>query len=409
MSRHALNAVVVATLVAFSATALWTGSSAQAAPAPTEQELAQRYHKEGLALASKKDFARAVDKFQLALKSFPHPATKHSLARAYEELGDLKNAYEWFRRALQEDYTYAAEGRERLAAVETQLRTTHARLTVRTTPSRVTVTLATADGQEELFHSTPFEAWVLGGKTRVTGSNPEFKPGQRAIDLVAGEDRTLNLELEPLPKQGFLQVNADAPAAKVFLSDVYIGDTPLTSMAHPVGVYELRVAAEGFDDHRESVVIDQDQLSSVTIEMSRIGGKLPPTSGLTRTESTGVPTWVGATIIGVGAAAVVAGVVFHVEAFRQANEANSIPISDPINNADEAKSDRLFADAESSQSNAAIAYGVAGGLIVTGALLLILVPEEEVEVPIDGAMAPRFTPSIVTTPTYVGVGGTFTF
>jgi len=356
-------------------------------------------------------YAQAVEKFAEANRLYPHPEIQHNLARAHEELGELKAAYEMFSLALKQDYLYASDGRARLAKIEEELRRDHARLTVRATPSDVTVRLTFADGTEEGHVSTPFQTWALAGPLKVSAANPSFKSTQRDITLVAGEDRSLNLVLEPLPKQGFLQVTANVAGAKVFLSEVLVGALPLATLTYPAGVYELKITAKGYKTHTQQVVIEQDALVSVPVALEPLPGVTPgETPGAE--EDGGVPSWIGATVIGLGAGALVLGVVFHAQAFKYNNDANQVPISDPPIQEDEDRYDSLYGRALDNQTYAWVSYGAAAVLVGTGVALLSLSGDED-EAPADagGATARgiRVTPSFGAGPGYVGGGATFSF
>ena len=358
------------------------------------------------------EYGKAIAKFEEANRLYPHPEIQHNLARAHEELGQLKVAFEWYSQALKQDYTYASDGRTRLAKIEQQLRKSHALLTVRTTPSDTNVRLVFSDGTEETHVSTPFQTWALAGTLKIVASNPEFKTGNKDYELKAGEDRQVNLVLETLPRQGFLEVNANVPGAKVFLSEVLIGTLPMQSVTYPAGIYELKVTAKGYLDHKEQLVIVKDQLAAVTVALlpdgkpddgkDGGGGKVADGGG-------GPPTWIGVTLIGLGVGTAILGGVLHAKAFDYNDQANGIKISDPPIQADEDRYDRLFGKAKDNQTYAWVSYGVGAALIGTGIALLVIGGDDEATPASSGGVPPRFVPSVQAGPGYVGAGGTLTF
>lgn len=355
-------------------------------------------------------YRKAVEKFAEANRLYPHPEIQHNLARAHEELGELKSAHAMFSLALKQEYLYASDGRTRLGRIEQQLRVDHALLTVRATPSDANVRLVFADGTDATHLSTPFQTWALAGSLKVTATHPSFKTFQRELELVAGEDRALNLVLEPLPQQGFLQVTANVPGAKVFLSEVLVGTLPLATLTYPAGVYELKVTAKGYKPHKQQVIVTQDALVSVPVALEPLVAVGPGEEPIEDPGGGGVPSWVGATVIGVGAGAVVLGVVFHARAFKLNNDANQIPISTPPNPEDEAKYDDLFDRALDNQTYAWVTYGVAAALIGTGIVLLNLGGDDE-----DPADAPASSAGLRLVPTFGvtadgwGAGATLSF
>lgn len=352
---------------------------------------------EGVELARAQDFRAAIPKFEEANRLFPHPEIQHSLARAHEEIGQLRTAHHWFSLALRQDYTYAADARERLARIETELRKTHARLTVRATPSGVRVTMRLADGSEETNLSTPFETWAVAGELRISANHPEFKALTRELVLARGEDRTVNLVLEPLPKQGFFQVIASVPGAKVLLNEVLVGTLPMQSVTYPAGVYELQVSAKGYETHRRQVAIEPDALTQVTValeprEADAVVVAPPPVE-----PPSGPPTWIGPTLVGLGVAAGVVGAVLHAEAHRINGEANDIPVPtppDPIDLEAEARYERLFQNATDHQTMAIGSYIGGGALVLVGVILIATAADDDAADAAGMDAAAQWTPTV---------------
>ncbi|PKN59499.1 MAG: hypothetical protein CVU56_00270 [Deltaproteobacteria bacterium HGW-Deltaproteobacteria-14] len=414
---------LAAYLGVFAALAMATAPALAAAP-DRDRQRAEALVAEGLSYARaakalqqkgtagfRAEYGKAIAKFEEANRLYPHPEIQHNLARAHEELGHLKVAFEWYSQALKQDYTYASDGRARLGKIEQQLRESHAMLTVRTTPSDTNVRLVFSDGTEETHVSTPFQTWALAGTLKIVASNPEFKTGNKDYELKAGEDRQVNLVLETLPRQGFLEVNANVPGAKVFLSEVLIGTLPMQSVTYPAGIYELKVTAKGYLDHKEQLVIVKDQLAAVTVALlpdgePDDGGEV---GGGRVTRDDGPPTWIGVTLIGLGVGTAILGGVFHGKAFDFNDQANKIPISDPRNEIDDARYDSLFGKAKDNQTYAWVSYGVGAVLVGTGIALLAIGGDDEAPPASSVAVPPRFVPSVQAGPGYLGAGGTLTF
>lgn len=383
--------LIGAMAIALAGLALAPGLSGGTAWAGPEEDRAraEQLIQEGLTLARGKQFREAIPKFEAALRLYPHPETRHNLGRAHEELGELRQAHEYFTQALKEDYQFAADGRQRLMTIEGELKKAFARVTVRTTPSQATVVLTFPSGEEETHVSTPFQTWVPAGTTRLVGSNPAFKAAEQTLDLAAGEEREVSLVLLPLPRQGFLQVNVNQPGATVILSGRQAGKTPLAGLPWDVGAYELEVKLKGYRTHREPIVINQDEVTSVNVAL------LPDAEDPDGDE--GVPSWVGWTLIGTGAVA--GGIALYLQ-FGKAH-----PAQDQADEAqDDAEYDRLHQKAIDFQT-AAIVTGVVGaGLVGTGIYLLVAEGGDDAT-----AVAPRFVPEVALTPDGGYLGGTFRF
>jgi len=367
-----------------------------------DRKLATKLYQEGVALArDQKKYREAIVKLEQSLKILPHPDTQHSLARAHEELGELEAAWDYFTQALKQDYTFAADGRAGLVRVEAKLRQSHARLTVRTTPSQVAVLVRFPDDREQRFVQAPFVIWVPAGKVRITGTNPSFRTREDALELVAGEDREHALVLQPMPRQGFLQISVNIAGATISMAGQPVGKSPLPSLPYEAGVYQLEVRAKGYKPHVQEVVIVQDDVASinVSLESDKTIEPEPETGG-------GTPAWVGWTLVGTG---VVAGGVAAYLQFGKAvptqDEANGL--EPPLPGQPDTDYERLHRKAVDYQTAAIVTAGVGLALAGTGVVLLLTSGGDE-PAPSEGR-APRFVPSFALTPTGGSIGGTLSF
>jgi len=385
-SGFSLTSIVVAMLLAVFGIAGLGG----AAHATQEEDRAraEKLIQEGLTLARNKQFRDAIPKFEAALKLYPHPETKHNLGRAHEEVGELKKAHEYFTSALKDEYTFAADGRQRLMRIESELRKSFARVTVRTTPSQVTCVLSFPSGEDETHVSTPFQTWVPAGRTRLVGSNPNFRTGEQTLELSAGEDRDVSLVLIPLPKQGFLQLSVNQAGASVMVSGRLAGKSPLAGLAWEVGAYELEVKLRGYQTHREQIVINEDSVTSVNVSL------LPETGDEV---DAGVAPWVGWTLVGSGA------VLGGVAAYLQFGKARPLQAKADLIE-DQQEYEVAHQKAINYETAAVITTIVAGGLAATGLYLLIFEGGDD-----STASSPTFAPSIAVTPDGGYFGGTFRF
>jgi outer membrane receptor protein involved in Fe transport len=82
---------------------------------------ARRHFVEGLRAAEAGEFQTALDRFLAAQEAYAHPATMFNIARAYEDLGRLEDARDWYRRLATEHPERAAEVDPALARVEAAL------------------------------------------------------------------------------------------------------------------------------------------------------------------------------------------------------------------------------------------------------------------------------------------------
>lgn len=88
---------------------------------------------------------------------------------------------------------------------------------------------------------------------------PGYYPEKVTGQVRAGEEKTFNFSLKPLP--GKIKVTSDPPGARVFLDDTEIGITPYVSgdLNIPSGVeHDLRIKKEGFKEKRTSFSVEKD-------------------------------------------------------------------------------------------------------------------------------------------------------
>ncbi|MCA9517088.1 MAG: PEGA domain-containing protein, partial [Myxococcales bacterium] len=379
-------------------------SLAAVAASPDDEARAEELVKQGLELARAKKFREALKPFEEANRLLPHPEIQHNIARAYEELGEYRAAYQWFSRALKQDYVYATEGREHLAKIEQELRRTHARVTVRAVPTNAKVVLRMSDGAEETYLSTPFQTWAPAGATTLVVTNPDFEKAEVEVELAPGEERDIPVELKVIPKMGFLRIQASVPGASIYVDEVLVGTAPMESIAHPAGLVQVKVKARGYKPDVQSVVVKENEVASVTALLESDGSEIPVVD-----DDPGVPNWLGPTLIGVGAVALVTAIVFHAQAFSTNDEANQVPLPAPgqdPNPDDEKRYNDLFNEAKDYQTYAQISYVAAGAFVVGGVLCIVLDEDGPEESAGSGV---SFTPQLVATPDTVGAGALLRF
>lgn len=393
--------VILTALCAPTATVL-SARTAHAAP-DDDRRAAERLSDEGITLAKQKKFQQAVEKFEAALKLYPHPVIMHNLGRAYEELKDKRRAYEYFSRALQQDYPFATDGRTRLNRLTTELAATHARLLVRITPSQSKTVVTMADGQIETHVTAPFSIWVKAGETQLSITNPEFKGIQETRAFKAGEEKELTYVLTPLPKLGFLRVSVNVPGATVSLSGRSLGRTPLQTQTVEAGAYQLEISAEGYAPWLEPVTVVKDTVTELSVTLTPRDGvpkSIPP-------ETRGTPSWVGWTLIGSGVALAGGGAGVFMLAKDEADALGRkyAVVEGQGNPQEEAYLDEFDRKVVPLNALSTGLFIGGGALVVTGAVLLLVDPEE----PVEAGLGNAFTPSFGVGAGQVHVGGTWRF
>jgi hypothetical protein len=397
--------LVVLLLVAF---CLSAGAGTAMAGPEDDRRAAEKLSDEGIQFAKQKKYALAVEKFEAALKLYPHPVIMHNLGRAHEELGNIRRAYEFFSQALQQDYSFATDGRERLNRIGATLSKTHARIVVRVTPSQSKVVVTMPDGVSETHVLAPFTLWVKAGDTAFNISNPSFKGLQETRTFKAGEEREVEFVLTPLPRLGFLRVSVNVPGADVTLSGKPLGKTPLPSTTVEAGAYQLEITAPGYAPYLGAVTVEKDAVTEVTVALEPQDGVLKPIPKDTK----GTPAAVAWTLIGSGLAVAGGGVGVFMHGVSKADEVGKRYPLDPGNPGTqelqrqkfEAAVDRVVVPLN---IGANVMMGVGGAAILTGIILLIADPEEDATA--ESTSAPRFHPLIGAMPGGAHFGGAWRF
>ncbi len=373
--------------------------------APDDNRRAAELHTEGINLAKQRKFSEAVAKFEASLKLNPHPVTMHNLGRAWEALGDLPQAWDFFARALEQDYEYAKDGREYLNRIGATLARDHTRVTVRVTPSTAKVTFSHPERGPRTFTASPFSTWLRTGTQGVDVSHPEFRGRQESLTLAAGETRELEYVLVPRPRLGFLRVSVNVPNALVLLSGRTLGRSPLEVVPIETGAYQLEVKAAGFKPFVQPLTVVQDTETEVPVTLEADAGY----SGAVAEDSDGTPAWVGWAFIGAGTALAGGGLGMFLHGDGQAEDlaARFAPNAGENQTAENKAAYRAAyaSDVRPWQIGSAIVFSAAGALALTGVGLLILDPEGETVT----AQTPIFIPTLAASRDGLALGGTLRF
>lgn len=373
-----------------------------------DRRAAERLSEEGIQFARQRRFNDAVARFEAALKLHPHPVTMHNLGRAWEALGNLPQAWDYFSRALAEDYAFAAEGRQHLDRIGTTLARDHARVTVRVTPSNAKVVFSQSGAGLRTFVASPFSTWIKAGPVGVDVSHSEFRGRQEAIVLRAGDSRELEYVLQPLPRLGFLRVSVNVPGALVMLSGRSLGRAPLEALTIESGAYQLEVQAPGFQPFVKPITVTHNQQTEVAVALEAGAGF----SGSVNPEVSGTPSWVGWSFIATGLVAAGGGLGMYLHASSEAEALDALyepPAGEDLAPEREAAYQQAFdSDIRPWITGYTIVFSAAGALALTGAALLVFDPEGEA-LPAAAATRPTFIPALSVAPQGVSLGGTLRF
>lgn len=378
-------------------------SSAALAQTDADRADAGKLVEEGLGHARDGRFRQAAKLFEDALRLYPHPEIMHNMARAQEELANLAAAHTYFLKALEMDagYTYAEEARKRVALIEDALRETHGQLRVTSVPSQVEVQLVQAGQTLASYLVTPVTFWVPKGQVKVEGAKSGFVDNTVAVEVSAGADVPVEIVLRPIPRKGFLAVAASVKGARVLVDGEGFGTTPVPPTPIPAGNHTVRVIADGYRRFETQVMVEADKERRVLADLVSLS---EGAAGGDQAEADGTLGIVGGAMLGGGAAAAVAGVVLHVVAWKTAKDFSS-EVNDG-SDAYNARFDQTVSRVKNLQIGAGVSYGIAGALVATGVVLLVVSPGGDDE---ESASALDWTPSIAPLPGGAAAGALIRF
>lgn len=387
-----ITALVVA-LLALST--LGFTASAQS-PEDAQHAEAQSLVEAGLKDARAGNFAAAVARFDQALKLYPHPEIAHNLARAQQELGQLASAIATFKRALDMDasYTYAADARARITALDVTLRESHGVLTVRSTPDAVGVTIL-VDGKVFADHlMTPVTRYVPAGPYVLKGTKAAFLEAELTGEITQGAESAVDLVLRPVPKKGFITVTADAAGAEVFIDGERVGVTPLEGHAVAAGQHAIRISAEGRVDYKGSVDVAPNT-------EQRVSATLPTIEEVEAGDSS--MGLIGGVLLGSAGGTAIIATTLWIFAANKAEDAKKYSAGMPDANGEAWEQSK--ASAEQLEAGAWVSAIATLGLLGTGITLLVLAPSDDAE----ASESTTWAPVIAPTQGGVAVGATVRF
>ncbi len=352
---------------------LWTSplSTPCAAATAAEGEQAGNLVERGLTFARKGQFRKAAELFEEAVKLDPDPTILHSLARAREEMGSHALAFETFRQALELDpqYIYAQDARDRMAVLESVLKSNHARVRVTSTPGAADVRVQASSGSKVERLITPFSYWATAGELKLEARKDGFINASRSITVEPGTERSVELVLRPVAKKGFLVINVSITGARILLDDKLVGVQPLEPLAIQAGPHRIRIEADDHEPVERDVLVIADKESQVIIDFN------DPDAGV---RSAPVGPW-GPILLGSGAVALVGGLVMHLSAHSLSKDSRDKKVEAEAFQAEGAEISAKIAQAEfydieseleENLTVAYIGYGVSAALVGLGAYML---------------------------------------
>lgn len=235
-----------------------------------------------------KDYQTAIEHYLRAYELVPHHFALYNIATAYERLGQLREAAQWFERYLDEAPQSLVKERRDVERLILELKLRPAKLTVKTTPPGARVLI---DGQP--VGVTPYTRAIRGGGHRVR-VELEGQREERDVALEYAEPQTIEVTLNvrerpttTLPDRttggglgtypnvrtapqtqtsGMLRVTGGPDGALVAIDDQVVGRIGGEFHVEP-GQHNLKVTMYGYQGHDQEFAVVTGQRTDVEVEL----------------------------------------------------------------------------------------------------------------------------------------------
>jgi hypothetical protein len=349
-----------------------------------KKDQAKAKFKEGMALIAEENYLGALQAFEESYEILAKPALLYNIAMCQKALFRYVDSIHSFEEYLDKAGD-KAKPEMRAASVDAiaEMQRLVGKLQIADAPEGAEVLI---DGKAA--GKAPFTSPLI------------LDPGQHTVQVSADGYRTLRTEVTvasgavvPLrasltPVEAWLEVECEDDKAVVRLDGKVVGSCPYEDEVVP-GSHTVRVTSPGGETFEQEVNVAAGGTTSVAVSLT--GEDLPGDDG---TEKAGVsPLMIsGIAALALGAGAGVMGAVFHAKGTKDEKT-----LEDEQFNPDKSK----YNDAESAlrtdQALTIVGYSLAGALIATGVILLVVdgtgdeSPDEDVALrPAPGGLAVTF-------------------
>jgi hypothetical protein len=196
------------------------------------------------------------------------------------------------------------------------------------------------DGRE--MGPAPWSGPLAVGEHTVVVKAPGHHDATRPVVVMPDEQRAINVEMAIKGTPGKLGIETNVQGAQIFIDGADRGQTPLTGIMLPVGIYKVSVVKKGHAEWEGDVTIKEGIPTSLTVELQSSEGKIGPAG-----------FWIATSLTLAGLAT---GSVFGIMALSKQKE-----LTDKYNKLkDEGRKHSLVAD---------VCWGLSGAAAVTAIFL----------------------------------------
>ena len=296
-----------------------TPNLAVAQPSAQDRASARQLAEEGQKRLEAKDYRGALDYLLRADSLVPAPTVKVRIAKAYEALGQLLEAYELLMSVSREpgqsnDPPWYKEARDGAGGDAAKIYGRLPSITIRVEPATAKADI-TVDGK-------PMNAALLGvpakfnpGTHTVVVSAVGFEQQQQTIQIAEAENKTASFRLlvsntpPPRPSETFGVVSltitgpTNATATKIVLDGVQVTDQATLQKVQK-GRHSLRIESAGFEPFQQDIDVAAGQTSTLNIALSPVKKPAPVKTDVEPSGRSSAWMWTG---FGVGAVGLTVG------------------------------------------------------------------------------------------------------
>ena len=290
MRTRSLVWVILASLLALPAAADPPNPAAEA----LHQKAAEMY-KDG-------SRAEAIEFWWEAMRLGPHWKYAYNLANASYEDGKFEPAWRAAEQAEQlnmpDKYMVQLGGLR--AKISAELKKTHAYLALMVQPESCTVT------RDGLLWAKPRAGWFPSRSSAIRITHPGYDPRDLTWDHAIGKRHSKAIALKKSPKKGSVTVAGSPAGATVSLGGREVGKLPRVGpLRLSPGTYTMSIAHAGYITSERRVVVEEGQSMTLAVELAETPPEVMVQSG---TSGLQIGGWV-ATGVGVALAGVAGGLL----------------------------------------------------------------------------------------------------
>ncbi|MBL8784423.1 MAG: PEGA domain-containing protein [Deltaproteobacteria bacterium] len=348
-SRSLLRGLLVLALASVASVASLGGGTlvgsqtASAAPPPqTDKDKAREFFLEGDALFKKELYSAAIENFKKANELYPHPINLYNIARGYEKLGDADNCIKVYNDYL-DFHRRQNNGKDPSDLVDVKASIAKCQLlqkpevTIDSDPYGAAIYL---DDKTKLVGQTPITLKLDPGKYKLYLNLDGYVPFEQDLQVSTGQPMTLKFKLEKFQRVGKVRVKSNVRGATVFVDGRNVGLTPYSdTITLEEGAHQIAVSKDEYVPFNREVKVTVNQTEEITAQI------------FLRDAPATWKGYVGWTSIILGVGAGVGGYFAGVKADEYFNDTK---------------------DFDKWSGLQKIGYGVGGGLVGAGILLVIL-------------------------------------